>query len=507
MAESLVVVVVAIKNQKMNRIIILILLYFPFALLAQSNQNTNSFSQDSTNVFKKRVLENAEIDLLTSFYTQDGKNAAVTGGIGTEKLNDFATNINIAIPLNEDDILTIDATVSAYSSASSSNLNPFSGASSGGDDDDDDDGRSYGNGAVTGTPWVESSGASKSDVWVSGDIGYSHSSDNRNNIYSANINFANEYDYISLGTSIGFTKLFNHKNTELNFKANVYLDSWRPAYPTEIKTYIQENGNLNADFFNGVDILDSKGDIVDKQGSYVWKPLNDFLINDKGRNTYSFTLGFSQILSNRMQISIFSDITYQTGWLANPMQRVYFSDVDQFYIGNASSIPNYTNPGNKDVFQLADDIERLPDNRLKIPIGTRLNYYINEYLVVKTYYRYYFDDWGINSNTFNIELPFKIGEKYTIYPNYRFYNQTAADYFAPFEQHLSTTKFYTSDFDLSKFSSNQFGIGIKYTDILTKGYLWKFKLKNISLNYSYYERNTEFKAHIISLGTKFILDK
>ena len=482
----------------MKNFMIVSLLLFPVLLFAQNDTISNS----SANVFKKRVLENAEIDILTSFYTQDGKNAAVTGGIGTERLDDVASNINIAIPLNDDDILNVDATVSAYSSASSSNLNPFSGASSG--DDNNNNGAST---LTTGTPWAASSGASKNDVWVSGNVGYSHSSDDRSSIYIANIDFAHEFDYISFGVGFGLTKLFNQKNTELSIGANMYFDAWRPEYPTEIKTYIHENGDLNGDFFNGVPILDANGNAIDKNGTYVWKPLHDYLINDKGRNTYSFSLAFSQILSKKMQFSIFSDITYQAGWLSNPMQRVYFADKDNFYIGNASSIPNYTDSSNQDVFQLADDIERLPDNRLKIPIGLRANYYVNEFLVVKTYYRYYFDDWGINSTTFNIELPIKIGYKYTLYPNYRFYNQTASNYFAPFDELLSTSAFYTSDFDLSKFNANQFGLGLKYTDILTEGHIWKFGLKSVSLNYSYYQRNIGFKAHIVSLGAKINLDQ
>ncbi len=492
----------------MNRIVFPLLLFcIPIALFSQGNQDTTSISQGTVNVFKKRVLEYAEIDILTSFYTQNGENASVTGGIGTEQLNDFATNINITIPLSDDDILSIDATVSAYSSASSSNLSPFAGpgASSGGGGYGDDDEEE--NGATTRSPWVESSGASKSDVWTSGNIGYSHSSDDRNEIYNANINFATEYDYTSFGAGIGFTKLFNQKNTKLDLSANTYLDFWSPAYPTEIKTYINENGDLNAAFFNGVDIFDGNGNPIDKESINAWKPIKTTLIENKGRNTFSFSMSISQILSKRTQFSIFTDITYQNGWLANPMQRVYFSDIDNFYIGNASSIPNYTNPNNTDVFQLADDIERLPNNRLKVPVGIRLNHYINEYLVLKTYYRYYFDDWGITSNTFNVELPIKIGDKFTLYPNYRFYNQSASDYFAPFEQHLSTSNFYTSDYDLSKFNSNQFGLGLKYTDILTKGHIWKFGLKNITLNYNYYQRNTGLDSHIISLGAKFIFDK
>ncbi len=468
------------------------------------------FSQETDTIFKKRVLENTEINLLTSFYTQDGLNAAVTGGIGTEALNDFATNITVAVPVGEDGILTIDGTISAYSSASSSNLNPFTGASSGDDDDDDDDDDKQGLQKLapdtTGSPWVESSGASGSDVWYSGVIGYSHTSDNRNNTYSANISFATEYDYTSFGAGLSYTGLFNERNTVVGIGTSIYLDTWRPEYPTEVISYVEENGDLNSGFFSGIDILDQNGVPIDKNGNYVWKPVNNTLVVNKGRNTYTVSLSLSQILTKWAQISIFSDITFQNGWLANPMQRVYFSDVDNFYIGNASSIPNYTDPSNKDVFQLADDIERLPDNRLKIPIGTRLNIYINEFFVVRMYYRYYFDDWGISSNTFNIELPIKAGDKFTFYSNFRHYNQTAADYFAPYETHLSTDQFYTSDFDLSEFSANQYGLGIKYTDIFMNARVWKIGVKNLMLNYNYYQRSTDLTAHIITFGVNFVLE-
>jgi hypothetical protein len=159
------------------------------------------------------------------------------------------------------------------------------------------------------------------------------------------------------------------------------------------------------------------------------------------------------------------------------------------------------------VFQLADDIERLPQARTKIPIGLRYNYYISERLIFKTYYRYYFDDWGIVSHTINIELPIKLGDKFTLYPNYRYYNQTASTYFAPFEKHLSTEAFYTSDYDLSKFNANQYGLGFKYVDILTKGHLGRLGLKNLTLNYNLYQRTTGLTAHIVSMGATFIIDK
>ena len=131
----------------------------------------NVFSQEGTDgkEFKKRVLEITEVDFLLSYYNQDGSKSAVSGGIGSEKLTDVASNIVIAMPLNDDSVLTVDLGISAYSSASSSNINPFNatGASGGGDDDGDDD--KVGSFAAApasspyGTPWQASSGASKND--------------------------------------------------------------------------------------------------------------------------------------------------------------------------------------------------------------------------------------------------------------------------------------------------------------------------------------------------------
>jgi len=475
-----------------------------FALICISGWSQSS--KDSTAVFKKRVLETTEVDIISSLYTQDGDNAAVTGGIGSEKLTDGAMDIKIAIPLNDDDILNIDATVSAYTSASSSNLNPFSGASGEGDDDDDFGGGSS-SGTPTGSPWYASSGASKQDVWFNANFAYSHSSDSRNTILSTNLSFANEFDYTSTGGGAGIVKLFNDKNTTLSLNGSVFIDWWRPQYPTEIKTYVNENGNLNSDFFQGVPIYNQSGISINKFGADAWKPVNTTLIQDRGRNTYTLSISFAQILSQSTQFSIFTDLVMQKGWLANPMQRVYFADKPNFYIGNALSIPYYTSYRNNDVFQLADDIERLPDSRIKLPIGVRLNQYINEHIVLRTYYRYYFDDWGVFSHTANVEIPIKLKDSFTMYPNYRYYTQTASDYFAPYEQNVSISKYYTSDYDLSGFNSHQIGLGFKYTDIFTQSHIGLLGIKTLRLDYNYYMRNTGLKAHIITFGMSMVLDK
>lgn len=476
-------------------------------VIGMSQAQTNT----SQGTYKKKVLETAEVDFLMSYYTQKGDHASVTGGIGNEKLTDVTPTFIVAVPLNADDVLTVNAGISAYTSASSSNLDPFDGARSGASNrrnNEDDDKVAARATKVTGSPWVESTGASRSDIWATINTSYSHSSDDRNNIWTADLGFSKEYDYSSLGFGGGFTKLFNQKNTEIGIKGQVYLDNWNPRYPTELDSYLEAGQNLNNGFFANIDILDQSGNVIDKNGSLVWSPLQTTLVTNKSRNSYSLSINFSQIISKKAQFSLFFDLVQQNGWLSNPMQRVYFADRDNYYIGNASSISKYTSKSNTDVFQLADDIERLPSSRFKVPFGARFNYFINESVSLRTYYRYYFDDWGIRSHTASIEIPIKFSEgKFTVYPNYRFYNQTAADYFAPYEFNLSTSEFYTSDYDLSKFDSNQYGLGFKYIDIFTKFKLFKgVGLKSFDVQYSIYNRSDGLKSNIISAGFKFILE-
>lgn len=417
-------------------------------------------TQDTTQVYKKRVLENREIDFLTSYYSQDGDNAAVSGGLGTEELTDFTLTYIIAIPLNDDDVLTIDAGISAYTSASSSNVGPF------------DDGPA--------DPFQASTGASSSDVWANINGSYSHSSDDRNTVWSAKASLSTEYDYSSIGIGGSFTKLFNEKNTELSINANLYFDNWTTIYPTELRSFADGENGLNNSIFTNNTIT----------GNTNYAPIfNEF--EDTGRNSYAVGLGFSQILHKNVQGSLSLDFVQQEGLLATPFQRVYFSDVADSFIDN---------------FQLADANERLPDSRFKVAIGGRLNWYLNEVVTLRTYYRYYSDDWGINSHTASIEVPIKVTEKFTLYPSYRFYNQTAADDFKPYQTALSTDAFYTSDYDLSEFSANQFGFGVSYTDIFAKAHIRKWGLKSVDLKFYLYDRNTTFRSSIFTLGLKFIKD-
>ncbi|PIB29522.1 hypothetical protein BFP77_05940 [Maribacter sp. 4U21] len=409
------------------------------------------FGQDNT-TYTKRVLEATEINLLFSYYGQDGENAAVTGGEGTEQLTDATSTIVVKIPVNPDDVLTVDAGISAYTSASSSNVNPL-------------DGHPNNN----TSPFSASSGASRQDVLAYFNPSYQHSSEDRNSIISANAYISSEYDYFSVGFGAGYTRLFNEKNTEIGLSANVFLDQWNPQYPIELR-----NGFADAR--------------ISGPGTYS---SNFTVFENENRNSYALSLFFSQILGKRLQGSVFLDLVRQQGLLSAPFQRVYFGDVADFFIED---------------FQLADDVERLPDSRFKIPIGARLNYFVGDRFVLRSYYRFYTDDWGITSHTANLEIPIKLSDSFTLYPSYRYYVQTAADYFYPKEEALSSLNFYTSDYDLSSYNANQFGIGARYKDIFTTAKVFMFGLKTIDFRFNKYDRSDGLDAFIFTLGTTFVTD-
>ncbi|MEC3965121.1 DUF3570 domain-containing protein [Flagellimonas halotolerans] len=427
------------RSSKSAKTVFVVLLFLMVSL---------GWSQQGDTSYKRRVLEASEVDMLFSYYRQDGENAAVTGGEGTEELTDATSSIVLRMPMNEDDILTVDVGLSAYTSASSSNVNPLDGG-------------------ANATPFDASSGESRKDVLAYVKPTYRHSSDDRNSIWSANAYFSSEYDYFSIGFGGSYTKLFNEKNTEVTLSGNVYLDKWNAQYPIELRD----------GFFD---------DRITGNGAY--NPIFSEFEYEK-RNSYSLSLNFSQILGQKLQGALFVDVVSQNGLLSTPFQRVYFSDFEDFYI---------------DDFQLADNVEQLPDNRFKIPVGGRLNYYLNDLVILRSYYRFYWDDWGIRSHTTSLEAPFKLTDKFTLYPSYRYYTQTAADYFYPKEQALSTSAFYTSDYDLSKYDAHQYGIGVQYKDVFTRARVFNFGLKTINLRFSQYDRSDGLNAFIVTLGTTFV---
>jgi hypothetical protein len=182
------------------------------------------------------------------------------------------------------------------------------------------------------------------------------------------------------------------------------------------------------------------------------------------------------MINSRLQVMLLGDVVTQNGYLGLPFHRVYFSTGK-------------------------DTIEKLPSSRFKLPVGVRLNYFLGDNIIIRSYYRYYTDDWGIKSNTVGLEVPYKISPFFSISPFYRYYDQSAAKYFAPYEVHNTNDAFYTSNYAYAQFKSGFYGAGIRLSP--PAGILGCPSLHELEIRYGHYTQTTNLVSDVISLSLGF----
>jgi len=291
------------------------------------------------------------------------------------------------------------------------------------------------------------SSASHADTRLYPSVNWSRENEQKGSTIGIGVSLSSEFDYRSIGVNASYSQKTKNRNGEFTAKAQAYLDQVSLILPTELRPPGQGNGN-------------------DDENNYP----------KTSRNSFSGSFSYTQIINQRLQLGLLLDVIYQQGYLSLPFHRVYFA--------------------NGSVHQ-----ENLPDTRMKIPVALRANYFIGDKIILRSYYRYYHDDWGVNAHTFNLEVPVKITPFLSISPFYRYYNQTAAKYFAPYQTHTAAEQFYTSNYDVSKFSSNFYGAGFRVAP--PKGVFGMQHLNMLELRYGRYTRTTGLNSNIISLNLKF----
>lgn len=122
-------------------------------------------------------------------------------------------------------------------------------------------------------------------------------------------------------------------------------------------------------------------------------------------------------------------------------------------------------------------------------------------MIVRSFYRYYQDDWGLKSHTAELEFPVKVTPFLSFSPFYRYYNQAAVDYFAGKGAHTVGSEYYTSDYDLSTFESHFVGGSLRM--ISADGILGVRRFNTIELRYGHYNRQNGLVSNIISLNARF----
>ena len=392
-------------------------------IVASHAQIKPSPVKDSSN-YEARKLKVEEINIISAYYHQNGNNSAVTGGIGTEKLTDFANTFDLQLSKystkGKKHTFSFELGVDHYTSASSDKIDPNTISS-----------------------------ASRQDTRVYPSLNWTVSNDKTGNAFGLTGSFSKEFDYQSFGAGINLTRVSKDKNTQFDFKGQVFLDKWKVILPVELRPPGYGSGS-------------------DRDGGGN--------VDHSPRNSFSTSVSLSQVLTTRLQALLIIEPSYQHGLLATKYQRDYFTDG-------------------------SERVENLPGSRYKLPIAVRFNYFLDDHFVIRTFYRYYMDNWGIRAHTAEVEIPIKITSFVSVSPYYRYNNQQGTRYFAPYGQHSPSDTYYTSDYDLSTLSSNFLGANVRLSP--PAGVFGWQHFNSLEIRAGHYMRSTGLKSNIVTLAMKF----
>ena len=407
-------------------------------LLHAFSQSTPSTSPDD---YKSLNLKLEETNLISNYYSQNGNHSAITGGQGSEKLNDVSNIINLKFVkwdiLGAKHTLNFELGVDHHTAASSA--------------------------------YVSKTGASKTGgTRVYPSFNWQVENEDKRTTFGLGASYSSEYTYHSIGGNILFSKHSKDNNTEFSATGNIFLDRVKMIEPSEL---IPQNTSTGSGQSYTITSASGRTITVGAGGQY-----EDIRIPSRSRNTFATSFSLSRVINTRLQASFIVDAVAQEGYLALPFHRVYFTDSTA-------------------------KVENLPSSRFKLPVGMRLNYFAGDNLIIRSYYRYYTDNWGISSHTASIELPVKITPFVSVSPFYRYYTQTAAKYFAPIYGHNLGDAYFTSNYEYSAFNSNYEGINFRVAP--PNGVFGAKSISMLEIRVGHYTQTTGLHANNISLNLRF----
>ncbi len=205
------------------------------------------------------------------------------------------------------------------------------------------------------------------------------------------LNASAEYDYLSLGVSGSYIRDLNNKNTTLTASLAFNNDTSNPVggVPDALKPMVKQGEELN------------------RVGSDDTKTIADFLI------------GVTQVVSRNTLLELNYSYGVSDGYLNDPYKLVSVVDT----AGNLADSGIFA-PG---TINYPYVYENRPDSRQRNNLFFRVAHHLTED-VIHFSYRYFWDDWGISSNTLDLKYRYQMGRSY-LQPHVRYYMQEAADFY------------------------------------------------------------------------------
>ncbi len=236
-----------------------------------------------------------------------------------------------------------------------------------------------------------------------------------------------ERDYTSIGASGGIVRDFNRRNTSLGVSA---------AYNHDIVSPI---GGAPLPLASMPPPSASEGEGEDEEEGGGAGP-------GKGKDLVDVIVGLTQVLDRNTILRLDYSLNWSTGYLSDPYKIVSVVQ-DQ----------NSAAPGEPSLYLF----ESRPDTRYKQALFGEARRYIAR-SVLDLSYRYFWDDWGLKSHTADVFLTLPVHGNHSIEPHFRWYRQTAADFYATYLIEGQPIPTYASaDSRLAAFDA--FTYGLKYS--------------------------------------------
>ncbi len=176
----------------------------------------------------------------------------------------------------------------------------------------------------------------------------------------------------------------------------------------------------------------------------------------------NYRLGVNQVVTRNMLLGIYYEAIVDEGFLNNPYRQVRYKD--------PSSATGFS-------FQA----EVYPRTRSSNAVAFRTRYHLPYRAAVHGGYRFFTDSWGIDAHNFDVGYTHPFREAWVFDLSYRYYTQTAAEFYSDLFPYESAQNFLARDKELSTFNSHTIRLGASY-NLIADG--WRF-MEKATLNLYY----------------------
>lgn len=209
------------------------------------------------------------------------------------------------------------------------------------------------------------------------------------------------------------------------------------------------------------------------------------ILGDGERYIYDIIVGVSKVLNKRTVGQLNYGLTYSDGYHSDPYKVI--------------SVVDLTSPSDPAVGQFTyGEVDRLyegrPTTRLRSTIYTSMAHQYGERNeVIHASYRFYWDDWGITAHALDLTHRRPVGRNSFIEPHFRYYVQTAADFFMHHIDYSPTEplpEYASADYRLD--AATGITVGVQYGQSVGSGGKLRFRLEYIDWQYedAEYSENT-----------------